>query len=99
MRVKRFRFSTFSIINERFDLPGVDGERVWYNLGDWNSTYRYVSTSDYAPVVRLEFWEADGGFHGADDYLGAINITWTGLPFSGYQYYTAGDVRFGIDRD
>jgi hypothetical protein len=99
VRIMRFRFSTFSLINQWVDLPGVNDERVWYNLGDWNPTYRYVTTSDYAPVVRFEFWEADSGWHGADDFLGAINITWTGLPYSGYRYYTAGDVRFGVDRD
>lgn len=99
VRVKRFRFSTFSLVNEKFNLPGVNGERVWYNLGDWNSTYRYVSTSNYAPVIRLEFWEADSGFHGSDDYMGAINIWWTGLSFNGYATYTAGDIRFQIDRD
>lgn len=99
VRIKRFRFSTFSILDDKINLPGVNGERVWHNLGDPNSTYRFVSTSDYAPVVRIEVWEEDNGFHGGDDFLGAINITWTQLAFGGYQYFTAGDARFGIDRD
>jgi hypothetical protein len=101
VRVKRFRFSTFSVINQKVNLPGVNGERVWYNLGDGypNSTYKYVNTSDYAPVIRFEFWEEDSGFHGGDDYLGSINIWWTNLPFGGYREYATGDVRFKIDRD
>ena len=77
----------------------MNGERVWYNLGDRNSTYKYVNTSDYAPVIRLEFWEDDDGFHNGDDHLGSINIWWTNLPFGGYTEYVTGDVRFRIDRD
>lgn len=102
VRIKRFRFSTFSVINEKINLPGVNGERVWYNLGDgyYNPTYRYVNTSDYAPVIRFEFWEDDDFWCGwSDDYLGSINIWWTSLPFGGYTEYVTGDVRFKIDRD
>ena len=99
VRIKRFRFSTFSVINQRVNLPGVDGEKVWYNLGDRNSTYKYVNTSDYAPVIRFEFWEEDSGFHGSDDHLGSINIWWTNLPFWGYTEYVAGSVKFRVDRD
>ncbi len=100
VRIKRFRFSTFSVISQKVNLPGVNGEKVWYNLGDGypNSTYKYVNTSGYAPVIRLEFWEEDSGFHGGDDYLGSINIWWTNLPFGGYTEYVTGDVRFRIDR-
>jgi hypothetical protein len=97
--IKRFRFSTFSLINQKVDLPGVNGEQVWYSLGDRNSTYKYVNTSNYAPVIRFEFWEEDDFFHGGDDYLGSINIRWTSLPFGGYTEYVTGDVRFRIDRD
>lgn len=102
VRVKRFRFSTFSLYNQRVNLPGVNGEQVWYNLGDGypNATYKYVSTGDYAPVIRFEFWEDDDFWCGwSDDYLGSINIRWTSLPFGGYTEYVTGDVRFRIDRD
>jgi hypothetical protein len=97
--VRRFRISTSSVIEEKFDLPGVNAERVWYDLGDWNSTYRYVSRADYAPVVRLEFWEADSELDGGDDFMGAIDVEWAGLSPVGCRYCTAGDVRLGIDRN
>ncbi|MHC4536372.1 MAG: hypothetical protein ACYS6K_20670 [Planctomycetota bacterium] len=99
VRVKRFRFSDFKLINQKINLPGVNDEQVWYYLGDWNSTYKYVSTSGYAPVIRFEFWEEDSGFHGGDDHLGSINIWWTSLPFGGYTEYATGDVKFDVDRD
>jgi hypothetical protein len=102
VRIKRFRFSTFSLYNQKINLPGVNGERVWYNLGDGhpNSTYKYVSASDYAPVIRFEFWEEDYWYcGGGDDYLGSINIRWTNLPFWGYTEYRVGDVRIRVDRD
>ncbi len=99
VRILRFRFSTFSLLNQRENLPGVNDEQVWYNIGDPNKTYRYVSTSNYAPVIQYQVWEADSGFHGSDDHVGTVTLNWTGLPFGGYTTFASGDVRLRVDKD
>lgn len=99
VRVIRFRFSPFGIINQRINLPGVNDEQVWYNIGDPNGTYRFVSRTNFAPVIQFQVWEADSGSHGSDDHLGTITVTWTSLSFAGYRTFTNGDARIRVDRD
>jgi hypothetical protein len=97
VRVIRFRFSPFGTITNTVDLPGVNGEQVWHDIGDPNGTYRYVDTRNYSPTIQFQVREAD--WPDSDDHLGTRTVTWTGLPFGGYTTFTAGDARIRVDRD
>lgn len=94
--VRRFRFSDFRVISDKVHLPGVNGEKVWHNIGDPNGTYRFVNTTNYAPVIQFQVWEEDTV---GDDHVGTITVTWTSLPFFGYTTRVSGDVRIRVDRD
>jgi hypothetical protein len=99
VRVIRFRFSPFGTINNRVNLPGVNDEQVWYNIGDPNGTYRFVSQDNFAPTIQFQVWEEDGPFDG-DDHLGTRTVRWTNLPFGGYSSpLSSGDMRIRVDRD
>jgi hypothetical protein len=81
----------------RINLPRVNDENVWYRLNDPNATYRFVNCG-----VRMffDFYEADSGAHGNDDFVGSCSVRWRDLSFNGYQPISCyGDVRIWVDRD
>jgi hypothetical protein len=80
------------------DLPGVNNQNVWYLLGDPNSTYLEYS-SLVLPDTTIEIWEDDSFAHGADDFLGQVTFDWTTLSYSGYRFFSNGDMRIEVDRD
>ena len=103
VKITRVRFAPFGVVVNNVNLPGVNDTGVWYSLGDpefggGNSTYRFVSVNNYAPVIQYEFWEADGPFDD-DDHLGTRVVTWTALSGSGYTFFNAGDAELRADRD
>ena len=88
-------FFGFSTIR---DLPGVNNEQTWYNLGDPNSTYLFYD-STYSPYVTSEVWEEDNGLCGSDDFLGSVTVNWSTASFSGYAQYSDGDMNIQVDHD
>jgi hypothetical protein len=84
---------------ERFDLPGVNGEQVWYDLGDSNVTYRYVDIAGFTPYMTFSVYEDDNFAHGADDFLGSVQIEWNDLDVSSYTTFIVDDAQLKIDRD
>ncbi len=95
VRITRCSGGSFSQV--RINLPGVNDENVWYRLNDPNATYRFVNCGSH---VFFDFYEADSGAHGGDDFVGSCNVRWRDLPFSGYRPISCfADIRIWVDRD
>jgi hypothetical protein len=84
---------------ERFDLPGVNDEQVWYDLGDQNVTYRYLDTSGFTGYVTFYLYEDDNFAHGSDDFLGSEILLYTSLPLSDYTTFIIDYAQLKVDRD
>lgn len=93
-----FRTQGGASFTTRRNLPGVNDIRVWYDLGDPNSTYLYYDSS-YSSVISIIVYEEDNFAHGADDFMGSVTFDWTALPPSSYTTFSNGDMRIQVDLD